>query len=74
MGEIIGGAIFMALFIAFAVWKGGKKGKITDAERRLRDDEYWADEEKEGSGGLFSFSMGSSDGDSDDDGDGGGDD
>lgn len=75
MGDIIGGAIFMGLFIAYVIWKNKKSGKITDSESRLRDDRYRPEEDDDSSGGFFSFSMGSSgDHDGDDDGDGGDDD
>ncbi|MCG8375515.1 MAG: hypothetical protein MI702_03450 [Chlorobiales bacterium] len=73
MGQIAGGVIVMVLFIAFAMWKGRRSGRITDADRRMREDEYWARKEEEGedSGSVFSFSFGSS-GNHDGD-DGGGD-
>ncbi|MDD9302114.1 MAG: hypothetical protein HUK40_07120 [Desulfobacter sp.] len=60
MGEIIGGVVFMGLFIAFAMWRGRKSGRVTDADSRLREDSYWAEKNEEESGSLFSFGAGNS--------------
>lgn len=41
MGEIIGGIIFMAAFIAFAIWKGQKNPKDGDSLKSIHEQQYW---------------------------------
>lgn len=45
MGEIVGGVVVMAAFIAFIMWKNMGKSQQSDPFREHNEQAYWAEKE-----------------------------
>ena len=45
MGEIIGGLVVVALFIAFVIWKNKGNTQKPDSFQRMQEEQYWAEKE-----------------------------